>query len=822
MQVAVAVATAALLCATGSVQGQTNYDWKTAADGNWNVNTSWNPTGVPTSADSANISVAGTYTVTLNSNQAVNNLTLNNANATISQGASTLTVGGTITLSAGPYTLGGSGTISGGSITSGGGTLRGTTLSSTLNNVTIGNGVLDFSASASSVLLTGTSNFGSGATVNLGGFTSLGFMQDATQNNLAINFTGSNGSVSVNGNNTLTLGTSSTITNTTGTNSIVSDTFVAGTSTFQNKGTILNSGTGSLSINPDVFVNQSGGVVHASAGAISVTRSNGEINQSGGQFIVDGGTLSVAGTSWVNNGTITLSSGTLNLGGTTTTANLGLAGLTRTGGSVNLTGTLTNTGATLALNAATGSFGMNGIITGGSITSAGGSVLKVGTAAGNRLTDVSVGVGVLDFSTSSSQVQFTGTTTLASGTVLTLGGGFNTLTFGQTKTLSGLTVNITNSNSNIVVVGTNNITLAPDTAVNTSGSVTIDTNSGGTGTLVNQGLIQSTASGVTNLGNNFAPGLTFTNSGALQSTGTVSTSPLTRVFANQTNFTNFSGGTLTGGSYLALSNGRIDLVGLQITTLAANTTVQIDGTATFEQFSEIGYLTTNAGTFKVTGGKTYDPPNSSSITNTGVIEIGANSTLVSDLTVNGSGVLRGSGTLGGNGTTSGGHATFNTTGGTLSPGLGTATGVLTVGGNLTLNGNTTVVIKVNGNTAGTAYDQVKVNGNVTLGNAVLGLSVSPSYTPTATDFLVLLNKTSQGAVSGTFFNLPDNSPVTVNGVTGTLTYFGDADSMSVSGGNDVVIYFSTPVPEPGCVLALAAGGVAVAGGLRRRIRKLDA
>ena len=59
--------------------------------------------------------------------------------------------------------------------------------------------------------------------------------------------------------------------------------------------------------------------------------------------------------------------------------------------------------------------------------------------------------------------------------------------------------------------------------------------------------------------------------------------------------------------------------------------------------------------------------------------------------------------------------------------------------------------------------------------------------------------------------------MTVNGVPGFISYFGDVDTMSITGGNDVVLYGFTPVPEPGAVLAVAAGALAVAGGLRRRL-----
>src|SRR5206468_1430419 len=89
-----------------------------------------------------------------------------------------------------------------------------------------------------------------------------------------------------------------------------------------------------------------------------------------GAISVNGGTLTLQGTNWANQGTIGLTDGTLNLGGSTTTANLGLSGLTRSGAStVNLTGQLDNTSATLAISAATGDLRLRGgIITGGAIT----------------------------------------------------------------------------------------------------------------------------------------------------------------------------------------------------------------------------------------------------------------------------------------------------------------------------------------------------------------------------------------------------------------------------------------------------------------------
>lgn len=783
----------------GPVRAQ--YSWNNAGGGNWSVGGNWNPAGPPGAADSATIDLAGAYTVTLSDDRSITNLTLNNATATLSHSSGTLTLGGTITLTSGLYTLG-SAVISGGSITSGGGTLQGTTLGSRLNNVTIGNGVLDFGTAFRSVLLQGTSNFGAGATINLSAnSTALGFEQTVTHDNLNINLTAANSIVEVNGNHTVTFGASSVITNSTasGTNEIGSDNFVAGTSVVQNQGLIRNTGAGQLTINADTFRNQSGGIVRATAGTLVIT-SPGEINQTGGTFDVNGGTLTLGGTNWDNNGTITLSSGTLNLGGTFATANIGT--VNRTGGAVQITGTMDNASATLALNAATGSYVLGttltspvttGIITGGSITSADGSTLRVGPSPNNRLQDVQVGVGVLDFSINSGRVRLQGTTALAAGTTLDLNGGLNILMLNLTATLNDLAVNHSSGSGAVTVEGSNTITLGSNVTITSSAGGQIN----GTGTVVHQGTMLNTGVGLYDVRVG-----TFTNSGTLRATnGTV------RV-AGVVNFTNFDSGTgtLTGGTYLA-HNATINFDGRAVTTLAAGTTVEISGAS--GSFVALNTLTTNAGTLRVLGGQSFNPSSSTTIANTGDVEVGSTGTLTSDLTVNGGGSLRGGGTVAGN-------VTYDTTGGTLAPGLSTGVGTLRATGNVSLNGNTTLAIRLNGSTAGSGYDQLRVDGTLNLNNAVLDLSLG--YSPGGGDLLFILNKTSAGAIPDTFFNRPEGSTVTVGGYTATLSYLGDFDSNTVGGGNDVVLSNFTPVPEPSSLLAVTAGGWASFLLARRRNR----
>src|SRR5262249_13798512 len=87
--------------------------------------------------------------------------------------------------------------------------------------------------------------------------------------------------------------------------------------------------------------------------------------------------------SWSNAGRISETGSTVNLGGTFTV--VGLGNFSRSGGTVNLTGTLSNSGATLALDATTGSWNLaGGTVSGGTVSVTGGAEL-VGTPSGGNL-----------------------------------------------------------------------------------------------------------------------------------------------------------------------------------------------------------------------------------------------------------------------------------------------------------------------------------------------------------------------------------------------------------------------------------------------------
>jgi Protein of unknown function (DUF642) len=129
------------------------------------------------------------------------------------------------------------------------------------------------------------------------------------------------------------------------------------------------------------------------------------------------------------------------------------------------------------------------------------------------------------------------------------------------------------------------------------------------------------------------------------------------------------------------------------------------------------------------------------------------------------------GTLGGSGTV--GALTNDAT---VNPGLG-STSVLNTGA-LSSGSGSVYSFDINGTTAGANYDQLSVTGGVNLTGATL--TATFGYTPAIGDSYTIIHNVSNTPITGTFTGMPDNSLVTLGGLSFLISYHGGA-------GNDVTL-----------------------------------
>ncbi len=133
----------------------------------------------------------------------------------------------------------------------------------------------------------------------------------------------------------------------------------------------------------------------------------------------------------------------------------------------------------------------------------------------------------------------------------------------------------------------------------------------------------------------------------------------------------------------------------------------------------------------------------------------------------------------------GSTATLN---GNIAPGA--SSGQLVIDGDVTFTNGKTFNVELNGTTAGTDYDQLKVTGanrTVTLDNATLSISIS-GYTPASGDELVIIDNVDPGSsIASTFNGLAEGDEVTIGGNKSIITYQGGTDN------NDVVLQFLSEI-----------------------------
>ena len=137
--------------------------------------------------------------------------------------------------------------------------------------------------------------------------------------------------------------------------------------------------------------------------------------------------------------------------------------------------------------------------------------------------------------------------------------------------------------------------------------------------------------------------------------------------------------------------------------------------------------------------------------------------------------LEGGGSIGGSVTVqSGGHIAPGASAGDLATGI------------FDLQLGSFFDVEIGGTTAGTQYDQLIVNGTVTLAGA-LSTSLLVGFNPTTGSTYTIILNDGADAVSGTFNGLAEGATFTQGGSTYSITYTGDT-------GNDVVLTAQNDAP----------------------------
>ncbi len=302
------------------------------------------------------------------------------------------------------------------------------------------------------------------------------------------------------------------------------------------------------------------------------------------------------------------------------------------------------------------------------------------------------------------------TLTLTSGGLLATGSGANAITGGTLLTANG---------QDLVVIQNSSGDLTISSTLADNGGPTSLTKSG-TGKLILAGTDNMTGDNYLNGGTvevsdlaQLAAGPLVMNNGTLRYTGTAAADARTVTV-------NGAGGTFDVNDSVTLTqSGAISGSGAAV--------------------GDLGGLTKNGnGTLVLTATNTYNGP---TVVNAGTLVVdGTNSY---NTNIFGAGDVTVYGTLGGNGVVSG-PVTVES-GGTISP--GDSVGTLTLGSDLTLEAGSTNLFDV-ANSPG-ASDQLIVNGNLTVSNCTIAVSVSGTALEPTTNTIITYTGTKTGSFNPT-------------------------------------------------------------------------
>ncbi|TWU47710.1 beta strand repeat-containing protein [Rubripirellula reticaptiva] len=551
------------LIAIDSASAQTT--WAFPTSGTWSDSTKWSTNVVPDNvAENVLIDQTGTYTVTLDDNRSINNLTLNAADATLSHTSGTLSLNGAISVTAGRYELS-NGTIEGGMVVGSelaylGGTLKGVSVTGDLN----------LSESGSSVGLAGGTTIAGDVTVD--NYSTLSLEQVHAFSNQTMTLGEAGGASS--GTLYVATGGGMNVDNTATVNLKSGNLYLQGA--LVNDGTILADEATSVSIDDfggGVFTN-TGTVTSTNGANLSINSAN--TTNTGTMSATVGSTLDLGGT-WSNvGGTLAVDdTSTLNLDGSFNTADLGTINLTP-GGTVNITGNQNNTGSTFV---GVSGWKLNGgTITGGSLD---GTSLPF---VGGTLNGVAV-TSDLNLTDPSGYLSLAGGTTIAGDVAIN---NNSTLYLEQVHNFSNQTVTVGEAGG----ASSGTLYVATGGGMNVDNTATANLKSGNLylqGALVNDGTIladEATFVSVDDFGG-----------GAITNTGTVTSTNGANLSINSANTTNTGTMSATVGSTLDLGGTWSNVGG----TLAVDDTSTLNLGGSFNT-ADLGTINlTPGGTINITG-----------------------------------------------------------------------------------------------------------------------------------------------------------------------------------------------------------------------------
>src|SRR6202521_763476 len=506
-----------------------------------------------------------------------------------------------------------------------------------------------------------------------------------------------------------------------------------------------------------VFVNQAGGLINGNqAGHAIVLDPPGGTTNLGLMEATSGGELVLAQGLPVNNagGTISFSGS----GSTILLINVTQGGTLKTSGGGVMQGEGTLDGATHGAVNNQGTFS----VPGGHATTLKGTINNTGTF----VVDDSAGVATLG---------------VAAGQNVTLtGGGTVTLT-DTTQTAAALIVGgvgSTLTNVNNTIQGSGQIGQVGGLVLVNQKSGVVNANQAGHGLLINanggvtnQGLMEATNTSVLNLSAVVSNSHTIQKKGSgsqvlvpgtIKNTGNfmVGTGTLFQITGT---FTNFSGTTLTGGTYTVA--GTLQFNGANIVNDAAHITLASATSAIVDQAANDGLRGFNAitskGSLTLQSGKTLVTP--ANLSSAGKLTVGAGTNLkvtgsytqtAGSTTVDGtltapSGTTIQAGNVFGKGTIA---STVVSSGSFVAGDSPTKTGKLSPS-TYTQNASGSLNIAIGGLTAGKQYGQLAVANGASL-NGTLNVTLINNFIPTIGNTFTIL---TGSAVSGTF--------ATVNGLS---------------------------------------------------------